>query len=157
MITSFATGLLVSAAVCGVVYLSDSSQDTKKPEKVVAQPSEEEMKNSLSDSGYIILTNEEWERQLAATEVKPEEKKEESEPEQTKDKETVIYRTIVNVAPGMTSIDVGNALAKGKIIDSGRTFFDEVEKRGLANQLKPGTFELESSMTMDEVISIIFK
>lgn len=166
VITSFAAGLLISGAVCGAAYLSEQTSSDEKvdkvdeTEKVTAEVSEEEMKNSLADSGYIILTNEEWERQLAMTEenkVETSEEQEEVKEPQAEPKEVIVYRTIVNVASGMTSIDVGNALAKGKIIDSGKTFFNEVEKRGLANKLKPGTFELESNMTMDEVISIIFK
>lgn len=165
VITSFAAGLLLSGAVCGAAYLSEQTSSDDKADKdvetnkVAAEMSEEDMKNSLADSGYIILSNEEWERQLAVTAESEEEASEEevaAQPE-AEVKEVIIYRTIVNVATGMTSIDVGNALAKGKIIDSGKTFFNEVEKRGLANKLKPGTYELDSDMTMDEVISIIFK
>lgn len=165
VITSFAAGLLISGAVCGAAYLSEKTSSDDKVDKVEetkkagAEISEEDMKNSLADSGYIILSNEEWERQLSLTaenEAEANEDEEVAQPE-GETKEVIIYRTIVNVASGMTSIDVGNALAKGKIIDSGKTFFNEVEKRGLANKLKPGTYELESNMTMDEVISIIFK
>lgn len=152
VITSFAAGLLVSAAVCGAAYFSGPTPNEKGDKKIVKAPTEEEMKNSLTNSGYVILTNAEWDKQLAAMEVQ----KTEKEPQQ-ETKEEVVYHTIVNVAPGMTSIDVGNALVKGKIIDNAKTFFNEVEKRGLANELKPGTFELGSDMSMDEVISVIFK
>ena len=36
-------------------------------------------------------------------------------------------------------------------------FYKEVENRGLENELRPGTFQIESGMSMDEIISIIFK
>lgn len=151
VITSFAAGLLLSAGVCGIVYFSESKPVEKKSEKIVEMPSEEEMKNSLSTSGYIILTEAEWDQQMAAVQK---EEKPEQEPQK---EEKVVYTTIVNVASGMTSIDVGKALVQGKIIDNAKTFFNEVEKRGLSNELKPGTFELNSGMTMDEVIKTIFK
>ncbi|EDL62466.1 hypothetical protein [Bacillus sp. SG-1] len=71
--------------------------------------------------------------------------------------EKVVYRAILSVSTGMTSIDVGNALEKAKIIDDGMDFYKEVEKRGLENELRPGTFEFESGMSMEKIISIIFE
>ncbi|MDQ0154551.1 hypothetical protein [Robertmurraya andreesenii] len=156
LITSFAAGLLLSATVCGAVYFSKPSPSGKSAKQVVKAPTEEQMKDTLSNSGYIILTNKEWEKQLAATKEEKPQKETEQETKETT-KETIVYRTVVNVAQGMTSIDVGNALVRGKIIDNARDFFNEVEKRGLSNKLKPGTFELDSNMTMDEVIAVIFK
>lgn len=157
LITSFAAGLLVSAGVCAVVYFSEPAPAEKDAKKSVEAPKEEEMIQSLSTSGYIILTNEEWNKQLAAIEEKEAEKKQPEKEANAEEKEKIVYRTIVNVAPGMTSIDVGNALVQGKIIDNARTFFNEVEKKGLSNELKPGTFELDSDMSLEEVMNIIFK
>ena len=49
------------------------------------------------------------------------------------------------------------ALVQAKIIDNAMTFFKEVEKRGLENDLRPGTFELDSNMSLDDAIKTIFK
>jgi len=147
---SFAAGLIVSAGVLAAVYYSGPTEETKA--QAPKSLTEEEMKTTLASSGYVILTEEELNEQIAAVEKK--EPKQDAAMEQ---KEKVVYRTIINVATGMTSIDVGNALVQGKIIDNARTFFNEVEKRGLSSELRPGTFELDSNMTMDEVIAIIFK
>ena len=58
----------------------------------------------------------------------------------------------------MTSIDVGKELRKALIIDiSGFEFSKEVEKRKLESDLRPGTYKVDSDMTMDEVIEAIFK
>lgn len=46
-------------------------------------------------------------------------------------KEVVVYRTIITVSPGMTSINVGEVLVRANIIDSAREFFNKVENRGL--------------------------
>lgn len=165
LLNSFAAGLLVSAGICGIVYFSQKDPVEKNEQTTAKTPTEEEMKESLSTAGYIILTDSEWDEQIATVEkeaqakVQKEQKEQDGQAEKAEknENENVVYRTIVNVAPGMTSIDVGNALVQGKIIDSARTFFDEVEKRGLSNDLKPGTFELDSNMTLDEVMKIIFK
>ncbi|MEQ2525301.1 hypothetical protein EKG37_16535 [Robertmurraya yapensis] len=162
IVNSFAAGLLISAGVCGAVYFSGSSKGENNSKKATAL-TEEEMKTNLANSGYVILTNAEWEKQLTAIEEQKKEattdkaKEETAKEEQPKKDAEVVSRTIVNVASGMTSIDVGNALEQGKILDDAMTFFHEVEKRGLSNELKPGTFEVDSNMTMDEIISVIFK
>jgi hypothetical protein len=163
VMSSFAAGLIVAASVCGAVYFwgpvdSAPAKAAATPAEegtateVAAPPTEEEMKELLTASGYIVLTEEEWKTELAA--VQPAEKQEAPPQEE---KEIIVYRTIVNVASGMTSIDVGRALVQGKIIDNALEFSREVEKRGLSNKLRPGTFELDSKMSMDEVMSIIFK
>ncbi|WP_053362926.1 hypothetical protein [Bacillus sp. FJAT-27251] len=162
VMSSFAAGLIVAASVCGAVYFwgpgkSAPAEAASTPAEEVASaeaavPTEAEMKELLVASGYMVLTEEEWKTQLASAEQAA---KQGAPPKE--EKETVVYHTIVNVASGMTSIDVGRALVKGKIIDNAFDFSREVEKRGLSNKLRPGTFELNSKMSMDEVMKIIFK
>ncbi|MBT2688518.1 hypothetical protein J7I93_10015 [Bacillus sp. ISL-47] len=159
---SFAAGLLVAAVLTGGAYFFGASEakSTQKPadktEKVVKQEklTDKEMIGLLSSKGYVINTEDEWSEQLAAA-AKVNEKTEEKSNKETGEK--VVYRTILTVSMGMTSIDVGNALERANIIDSGIQFYKDVEKRGLANELRPGTFEVESGMTTDEIISVIFK
>ncbi|CAM4147037.1 hypothetical protein [Lederbergia lenta] len=150
---SFAVGLLVAAGVCSLVYFIDPDEATSTQQKVV-QPTVDEMKSLLTSEGYVIHTDEEWEEQLAATKA-VDDKNKEAKKEETKEK--IIYRAILNVSSGMTSIDIGEALERAKIIDKKMNFFNEVEKRGLAKDLRPGTYEVESGMTIDEVISTIYK
>ena len=44
-------------------------------------------------------------------------------------KEKIVYKTVLTVSDGMTSIDVGNALEKANIIKDGLDFYKRVEKR----------------------------
>lgn len=160
LINSFAAGLLISASVCGIVYFSQSTPKGQTNQVTAKSPTEEEMKTSLSNAGYVILTKTEWDEQLAAAEEEAkgqQTQKEQTDQSEKQDNEKVIYRTVINVASGMTSIEVGDALVQGEIIDNAMTFFNEVEKRGLANDLKPGTYKLDSNMSLDEVINTIFK
>jgi hypothetical protein len=159
---SFAGGMLIAASVCGAVYFFGSSDvvQTQAEEKM----SIDEMKTTLAAEGYFIYKEEEWQEQLEYVAAEAYEEAEASiasqgDEETEETNETVEYRTklILTVSSGMTSIDVGNALVRADIIDNSMAFFNEVEKRGLANSLRPGTFEITSDMSLDEVISTIFK
>ncbi|RZP66004.1 hypothetical protein D8T51_24080, partial [Vibrio vulnificus] len=115
---SFAAGLLAAAILTGSVYLFGPSEakSTEKPsdkEQKAEKLSDEEMIDLLASKGYVINTEDEWSKQLAAA-AKSTEKKEDKEEKKTDDKtgEKVVYRTILTVSMGMTSIDVGNALEK---------------------------------------------
>ncbi|MFC0469990.1 hypothetical protein ACFFHM_05410 [Halalkalibacter kiskunsagensis] len=157
-IRSFAIGLIAAATVCGGVYFLGPTEtaSTQAEEKL----SVEEMKTMLASEGYVIQTEDEWQMQLAAIEEAEAAAQEVEEPKEVKEEkegeEIIIYRTMLTVSPGMTSIDVGEALVRAHIIDSAIEFYNEVEKRGLANELRPGTFDVESEMTLAEVISTIF-
>ena len=110
------------------------------------------MVKKLTSEGYVIHTEDQWNKQLKAMNEKQEEKASDK-----KDDGKVVYKTMLTVSTGMTSIDVGNALEQANIIKNGLDFYKEVEKRGLENELRPGTFEVESGMSTDEIISTIFK
>ena len=152
-IRSFAFGILIAAGVTGLVYFTapneangDKETETKK---VVEMASPEEMKKSLEDQGYIIHTTEEWNNVVSNSLEK--------EAQQTPGEEKVIYRTMISVSSGMTSINVGDVLKQTGIIDDSFAFSKEVENRGLSNGLKPGIYEVNSEMSLDEIIATIFK
>ncbi|WP_409253287.1 hypothetical protein V1502_05055 [Bacillus sp. SCS-153A] len=154
---SFASGLLIATSLIGAVYLfgPEKAKSTEQPAETAKtkELSEKEMIEQLASKGYVIHTEEEWNKQK----VEPENKQAEDKTEKPATEEKVVYRAILSVSMGMTSIDVGNALEKAKIIDNDMDFYKEVENRGLENELRPGTFEFESGMSMDEIISIIFE
>lgn len=178
---SFAAGILAAACFIAAVYFLFPKDSVAKPKVNI---STKEMKTELADEGYVVKTQEEWDKQVAAvkaaekkaikaekvantaekaaktaneksTKTKEETKEETKTDTQTEEK--IVYRTVLFVASGMTSIDVGNALVQSKIIPNAFEFSQEVERRGLANGLKPGMYEVESGMSMDEVIGAIFK
>ncbi|MES9740257.1 hypothetical protein ABWK46_23450 [Peribacillus frigoritolerans] len=149
---SFAGGLVVAAGLCGAVYFFGPGEATGTSEKL----SEDEMKESLASEGYVIHSEKEWEDQIAeAQSVKD---KAEAEKETVKEPtEKIVYRTVLTVSKGSTSIDVGKTLQKAKIIKNANEFSDVVEKKGKANGLRPGTYVVDSAMTTEKIISIIFK
>ncbi|MCC5802916.1 hypothetical protein H7H33_13975 [Rossellomorea vietnamensis] len=152
---SFAGGILIATSLIGAVYLfgpSEASSTEKEEPAEVQKLSEDEMVKKLTSKGYVIHTEDQWNKQLKAMNEKQEEKASDK-----KDDGKVVYKTMLTVSTGMTSIDVGNALEQANIIKDGLDFYKEVEKRGLENELRPGTFDVESGMTTDEIISAIFK
>jgi hypothetical protein len=160
VLRSFAGGLIVAAGIIGIVYLSGGSGEGTTVKKM----SEKEMKTELAEKGYMIHTEEEWNQQVAAIDRadakadKPAKNETEAptEPTAPVEEETAVYKTIVNVSSGMTSIDVGRTLETAKIIPSAFEFSQEVERRGLSNKLKPGVFEIESNMNIDQILAVIF-
>ncbi len=153
-IRSFALGLLIAAGICGLVYFLEpeeaNSNETSESKAVFETPSIDEMKNLLAQEGYLVRTEAEWNDQLAAA-------KAEQSGEQADNGEKVIYRTMISVTSGMTSIDVGRALEQTNIIEDAFAFSKEVENRGVSNGLRPGMYEVSSEMSLDEIIATIFK
>ncbi|MFD1737440.1 hypothetical protein ACFSCX_12830 [Bacillus salitolerans] len=160
--SSFASGLIVATLICTIAYFL-SPRDVSSNERYVEIPTEEEAKSLLIDKGYVIQTRVEWESQQnslsnAQSQKNSVRENESENPTLSKNEnEEVVYQTILNVSTGMTSIDVGNVLVQAGIVDRPMTFVQEVEKKGVANKLRPGTYEINSNMTMNDVISIIFK
>lgn len=160
LLTSFAAGILISTTISGAVYFTGKTEASTKPVKVTeqtktvtVQPSEVDMKNKLAAAGYVVQTKAEYDKNLndakaAAQKAAP--------ADDNKSKKTV-YRVVLNVANGMTSINVGRALEKAKIIDDAFKFSKDIEKKNLENRLRPGTFVVDSDMSYDKVISTIFK
>lgn len=149
LLCSFAAGLLIATTISGTFYFLEPKAETGK------LPTEIEMKDKLASSGYVIHTEEEWAEFQASKETASENKKVAEAAVPVNEK--IVYRTFLNVSEGMTSIDVGNLLVKAKVIDNARTFFNEVEKKGVSANLRPGTYEVDSNMTIDQIISAIFK
>ena len=131
LMRSFAGGLLLSTSICGIVYLfgSNNVQSAK-------MPLEDEMIRSLTADGYVVQTEEEWKTQMAANKT-PKENLEKGTTVAEPPQEKVVYRTILSVSKGMTSIDIGKTLKSTHIIDQSVSFSKEVEKRGLSNKLRP--------------------
>ena len=150
---SVAAGLLIATGVCGAVYFFGSTEETnsKQQEKM----SSEEMKDVLTTEGYVVLTEDELNNKIADAEANV--SKNILTNQQNQQSETIVYRTMITVTSGMTSIDVGNALTSAKIIPNRKAFTDAVEAKGLVQNLRPGTFEVQSDMTLDEVIATIYK
>ncbi|MGG3466899.1 aminodeoxychorismate lyase [Neobacillus pocheonensis] len=155
LLSSFAAGILITTTICGTVYLTDNKSVVKasaKPPEI--QPlSEKEMKEKLAAEGYVIQTKADFDKTLKAAKASNQ-KQATPEPNNTA---KPVTKVIVNVNEGMTSIDVGNMLVKAGMVPNAFNFSKDIEKKGLMNKLRPGTFVVDSNMTYDQIIASIFK
>lgn len=137
-IRNFAAGILVAAGICGAVYYLGPSKGTSTVE---------EMKSVLADNGYVVHTQEEWNKVSGVN----------SNNASAQTKAETKQKLTLTVSSGMTSYEVSKALEQAKIIKSAKDFRKEVENQGVSSRLRLGTFEIDSSMTTDQIISILFK
>lgn len=169
LINSFAAGVLLATSVSGIVYFStkgdasnvNASANNNKSESVdenaVNTPTVEEMKEILTNSGYIVQSNEEaGNAEAPADQEQPAENQEAEQPQEEQQPE--VKKVTITVSEGMTSYDVGSTLNSEQIIpESAFEFSQKVEQQGVANYLKLGSYEISSDMTTDQIISTIFK
>jgi hypothetical protein len=152
LLSSFAAGILLATTICGVVYLTDDTTvekaTAKSSDKV--QLTASQMKEKLESDGYVVQTKEELEKTLQAA------KNTKSKPADSKEQEEAVTQVVVNVADGMTSIDVANVLFQAKLIPDAFKFTQDIEARGLQNALRPGSFTVNSEMSYDQIIGTIF-
>jgi hypothetical protein len=166
VVSSFAAGILLASSICGVVYFSgdtkvskaaDKPTETEKQQVTTKAPlTEVEMKELLASAGYVIQSKADYDKNLAAAKnaaVTAEKNKAGT----TTDSNKVVYRSVITVSQGMTSIDVGKMLENAKIITDDFKFSQDVEKKGVEKNLRPGTFVVDTGMTYDQVIATIFK
>jgi hypothetical protein len=153
LLSSFAAGILIATTICGVVYFTDDT-DTQKASAKSSQKGQltaAQMKEELESSGYVVQTKKELEKTLEAA------KGIETTPAESEEKDKPVTQVVVNVADGMTSIDVANVLVQAGLISDAFTFTQDIEARGLQNALRPGSFTVNSGMSYDEIIGSIFK
>ncbi|MCM3728245.1 endolytic transglycosylase MltG [Neobacillus cucumis] len=161
LLSSFATGMLITTTICGAIYLSgknDAANATAKSsvttsaEKV--QPSDDEMKKQLEAKGYVVQTKVENDKQVQDAKASVQTK---AVPAAATDATKTETRVVINVADGMTSIDVGKILVSANIVKNAFDFSKDIEAKGLENKLRPGVFVVDSKMTYDQVVATIFK
>ena len=153
LLSSFAAGILISTTICGIVYFSVDSDtqkvSAKSSEKV--QLTSAQMKENLEADGFVVQTKDELEKTLQAA------KSSETTPVESEEKEKPVTQVVVNVANGMTSVDVANVLIQAQLIpDDAFAFTMDIESRGLQNALRPGSFVVDSGMSYDQIIGTIF-
>jgi hypothetical protein len=159
LLSSFAAGILITTTICSIVYFSDkkdvpnASAKTSENKIVKVQPSEKDMKKKLVTKGYVVQTKDEYDKNMKA--AKAAEQKQ--APAENSKSNKNVTKVVVNVSEGMTSIDVANMLVKANLIPNALHFSQDIEKKGLDRNLRPGVYVVDSEMTSDQVIDTIFK
>jgi peptidoglycan lytic transglycosylase G len=63
----------------------------------------------------------------------------------------------ITVSAGEGSVEIGRNLREAGVVDSVNRFRDVAEERGLDGSLKPGTYKLETGMSIDAVLELLAK
>jgi UPF0755 protein len=66
-------------------------------------------------------------------------------------------KVIITVRSGEGSVEIGRALRDAGVVDSVNRFRDVAQERRLDSLLKPGTYQLETGMSIDTVLDILAK
>lgn len=161
LLSSFAAGLFIATSICGGVYLSGNGNTTKASVKVSSsntgtstQPTESEMKDKLTAAGYIVETKAEYNKKLNDAKSA---KQKGSSPAANNQPNKNTTSVIMNVTDGMTSIDVGRMLETAKLVPNAFNFSQDIQNKGLENNLRPGVYQVDSGMSYDQIVSTIFK
>jgi hypothetical protein len=152
LLSSFAAGILIATTICGVVYFTDdtTTEEASAKSSGDVKLTASQMKDELESAGYVVQTKDELEKTLEAA------KGIETKPADSKVQDKPVTQVVVNVADGMTSIDVANVLVEASLIPDAFAFTQDIEARGLQNALRPGSFTVNSGMSYDEIIGTIF-
>ncbi|MFS0777220.1 aminodeoxychorismate lyase [Neobacillus sp. 3P2-tot-E-2] len=152
LLSSFAAGILIATTICGVVYFTDdtTTEEASAKSSGDVKLTAAQMKDELESAGYVVQTKDELEKTLEAA------KGIETKPADSKVQDKPVTQVVVNVADGMTSIDVANVLVQASLIPDAFVFTQDIEARGLQNALRPGSFTVNSGMSYDEIIGTIF-
>lgn len=156
LISSFSAGLLLATGICTIAYFSSDSHVSKaagQPASNQASVSKDAMKKQLTDAGYIVQTKDEYNKNLDAAKNGTAQQ-EAAAPADAQQQN--VSQAVINVADGMTSIDVGRMLVSANLVPDAFQFSKDIEARGLQNKLRPGTYTVDSGMSYDQIIAAIF-
>ena len=164
-VRSFAFGLILAVTLIGSVYYL---QNDHKPSMEV-----EDATSYLTDKGYIILRESEYNALKDGTPIQKEDTQPEStkEPNQEKtaakediktnppalEPENPIINFQLEVVGGMTSSEIAAKLAQNKIVVNEEDFAEYLIKNDYQTDIQLGSYSLTNRMSYDQIAKMITK
>ncbi|WP_054635448.1 endolytic transglycosylase MltG [Thalassobacillus sp. C254] len=145
---NFAAGWFTVSAFLAVLYFYTDiipSSQGDQAEGSAYQPSTLEMVESLESNGYLVWEKTEYEENLIAQNESSSDSLEEEQ----------IYITILQIEKGMNSKEVAQTLEALHIIQDADSFQAKMADKEVTHSIKTGSYELNSSMSADEIIEVI--
>ncbi|WP_209125381.1 hypothetical protein [Alkalihalobacillus sp. BA299] len=144
-------GILLATSIFAYMYFFQTSQTEIEQEDIEIpeiELSSEEMMEILKDQGFIVMDEDEYQVLLKG--------KEEAETEEAQDSEVepqpqAIHYTIIEIQSGMSSTEVANYLEKVYVLEDTTEFLQFLHENELTHQIKAGEFELNSTMSVEEI------
>jgi len=172
---SFASGMIIATSIFTAVYYF---QPSKEEDQKIVEPhtiTEEEVQNYLKEKGYISIPKQTYDQLVAKAESSKPINKENNgnqvpetqqqatqstkptqpDPEKKEQPQQKIYT--LTVKSGMDSIQIAKILENNDIVDNGDSFEQFLTKRDWTRSIQVGTYNLNSTMSYEEIGRIITK
>ncbi|HHW36934.1 MAG TPA: endolytic transglycosylase MltG [Bacillales bacterium] len=161
---SFASGMIIATSILTAVYYFQPLN--KQEQKIVENDTltDEKVQAYMNNSGYIyipeqtydelVAKNKEYEAIKNQAQKSPQPKEPVAKPQSQEIEKKTFTLTVKS---GMGSIPIANLLENAGIVDSGKKFEQFLTKKDWTRSIQVGTYELNSSMSYEEIGRIITK
>lgn len=150
----FAGGLILATLILSYVYFFHTdNQEAAAPVEI----SETDVNDYALENNLVILTEEEY-QQLNGEANAAEEQKESNQEEASNDEEKEVEEIInanLEITPGMSTQEVAQKLQELNLISNHSEFTNYIREQDLESAVKAGTFNLNSEMTIEEIVKIV--
>ncbi|WP_246945889.1 hypothetical protein [Bacillus pinisoli] len=161
----FSIGILLATALLTITLYTSENTTIEN----TAQPlTDEDVKRYLSEANQTAITNEEHSRlkeletenqqlkkQLAQATTQKEAVEESKEKDENKSEPEIKY--IFEIKQGMTTPEISKKLEDLNIIKNSTDLSNYLKDKGWEGSIQIGTFELSSTMSVEEIAKIITK
>ncbi|MCY7753186.1 endolytic transglycosylase MltG [Bacillus haynesii] len=156
-VQAFAGGMILATAVlAGAFYLTDNGK--AEASKDAQNVSEADVKTYLKDNQQVSLKREEYQQLLHYKETALKQdasSQNKKEKEQDDAKKGSKYK--LEIKSGMSTAEIADLLAKGKVISSADDFKDYVKKTGNESKIRAGKYELKRGDSLKNIVKTLSK
>ncbi|MFC0089559.1 endolytic transglycosylase MltG [Allobacillus sp. GCM10007491] len=157
MVMAYSVGLLTATFIFGLIYWMEVNSNEVKdfsnvPESEIQTYIEEQELKLLPQDEYTNLVdkNKELKAQLKAL------KKESSTSDDSaSSNEKDVFHYVLEIEQGMNSSDIADSLERNKIINDRKPFIDYLAEHDLSQTIQLGSYEIDSSMSIEEIAKLI--
>ncbi len=154
---AYSVGLLTATFIFGIIYWVEGNSNevndfSNVPENEIQTYIEEQELKLLSQDEYTNLVdeNEELKAQLNALE-----KDNNTSDGSASSTEKDVFHYVLEIEQGMNSSDIADSLERNKIINDTKPFIDYLAEHDLSQTIQLGSYEIDSSMSIEEIASLI--
>ncbi|MCY7778316.1 endolytic transglycosylase MltG [Bacillus haynesii] len=156
-VQAFAGGMILATAVlAGAFYLTDNGK--AEASKDAQNISEADVNTYLKDNQQVSLKRDEYQQLLHYKETalkQDDASQNKKEKEQDDAKKGSKYK--LEIKSGMSTAEIADLLAKGKVISSADDFKDYVKKTGNESKIRAGKYELKRGDSLKNIVKTLSK
>ena len=164
---AFSIGLLTATGIFTLVYLIEdrpqentANDSTLSVEDVEAYAENHQLK-VLTDDDYqqLINENEEMKNQIEQQEIAENEDEAEQEDTGTSENEDEsgenVYHYVLQIESGMNSSDIADLLESNQVIEDASSLIEYLQENDLSQTIQLGSYEVTSTMSIEEIAQMI--